>query len=148
MHPFGTWASLRSALVPKGCNFFAPLTLTQQFLTILIKSHRSSLSICQCTNFFYYFLTGNYRVVQGQLFIVAGFPYVRNFKSGISLERFDLPTYTYLMNKALSKLNACLYQCTTNTVSVSLSADILVFSDLGNVLSVSVSANTDFHISS
>ena len=32
LHPFSTCASLNLALVPKGCNFIAPLILIQQFL--------------------------------------------------------------------------------------------------------------------
>ena len=35
MHPFNMHALLRSALVPKGCNFIAPLALIQQFLIAL-----------------------------------------------------------------------------------------------------------------
>ena len=36
MHPFVTYASLRLALVPKGCNFIAPVALMQQFIIIAL----------------------------------------------------------------------------------------------------------------
>ena len=36
MQPFSTYASLRSALVPNGCNFITPLALIKQFLIALM----------------------------------------------------------------------------------------------------------------